>query len=139
MTQPQQPRRAAVLAAAINSWATTTHDTTDPAARLELRQAPDWAYAGKTTLTTGQVTRILHLLRDDLIPARPNTPTQAAAAVDQILAEWRAEGRTVIRPADLLQQLPRIAQTTTWLAQHLVTLADDGYITETRRPGIYRL
>ncbi|HEY5835006.1 hypothetical protein [Streptomyces sp.] len=139
MTQPRQPRRAAVLAAALNSWATTTRDGTDPVARLELRQGPDWTYAGKTPLTDTQVTRILHMLRDDLIPAQPNTPTQAAAAVDQILAEWRAEGRTRIRPADLIEQLPRIAQTRAWLATHLVHLVDDGYLHETRRPGTYRL
>lgn len=139
MTQPRQPRRAAVLAAALSSWATTTHDGTEPVARLELRQAPAWDYVGRTPLTGQQVTRILHLLRDDLIPAQPHTPTQAAAAVDQILAEWRAEGRTLIRPADLLEQLPRIAQTTAWLAGHLVRLVDDGYLRETRRPGTYRL
>lgn len=139
MTQPRQPRRAAVLAAALNSWATTTRDHTPTAARIELRQAPDWAYIGKTPLTEGQVARILHLLRDDLIPTRPNTTTQAAAAVDQILAEWRAAGRTLIRPADLVDQLPRIAQSTAWLAGHLVRLVDDGYLRETRRPGTYRI
>jgi len=140
MTQPPPPRRpAAVLAAAVNSWATTTRDHTDPVARLELRQAPNWDYIGKTPLTSTQVTRILHLLRADLIPTRPNTPTQAAAAVDQIIAEWRAAGRTLIRPADLVEQLPRIAQTRAWLAGHLVHLVDSGYLTETRRPGTYRL
>lgn len=139
MTQPRQPRRAAVLAAALNSWATTTRDGAEPAARLELRQAPDWTYTGKTPLTDTQVVRLLHLLREDLTPIQPNTPTQAAAAVDQILAEWRAAGRTLIRPADLVEQLPRIARSRTWLADHLVHLAESGYLTYGRRPGTYHL
>lgn len=139
MTQPRQPRRAAVLAAALNSWATTTRDDAEPAARLELRQAPDWAYAGRVSLTALQADRILCLLREDLVPPHRNTPVQAAQAVEQLLAEWRSGGRTLIRPADLIEQLPRIAQTRSWLAAHLVTLVDDGYLTETRRAGTYRL
>lgn len=140
MTQPRSPRPAAVLTAALNSWATATRDPdTEPVARIELRQAPDWAHVGKVGLTAGQADRLLYLLREDLIPPRRNTPTQAAAAVDQILAEWRAEGRTRITPADLVDQVPRIAQSRAWLADHLVHLVDAGYLTETRRPGTYRL
>lgn len=139
MTRPRQPRTAAVLAAALHSWATTTQDATEPAARIELRQAPTWAYIGKTTLTDPQVTRLLDLLRDDLTPTTPNTPLQAAAALDQILAEYRAAGRTRIRPDDLTAELPRIGQSKQWLAAHLTELADNGYITETRRPATYRI
>lgn len=140
MPQPRQGRPAAVLAAALNSWATATRDhDTEPVARIELRQAPDWAYTGRTSLTGVQVDRLLYLLREDLVPPRRNTPVQAAQAVDQILAEWRAEGRTLIRPADLVAQLPRIAQTRAWVAQHLTQLVDAGYLAETRRPGTYRL
>lgn len=140
MPQQRHGRPAAVLAAALNSWATATRDhDTGPAARLELRQAPDWSYAGKIQLTAMQSDRLLYLLRADLIPPRRNTPVQAAQAVEQLLAEWRAEGRTHIHPTDLVAQLPRIAQTRAWLAEHLVQLVDDGYLTETRRPGTYRL
>lgn len=133
------PRSAAVLAAALSSWATATRDHTPPTARLELRQAPEWKYTGKVPLTEGQIGRLLALLREDLTPPRANTAEQAAAAVDQILAEWRAEGRTTIRPADLVAQLPRIAQTRAWLAGHLGELVDAGYLRETRRPGVYRM
>ncbi|MBM9509961.1 hypothetical protein [Actinacidiphila acididurans] len=135
-----QPRNAAVLTAALRSWATTTRDPDGhDVARVEFRQAPDWAPVGKTPLTGQQVDRLLTILRADLIPPRRNTPTQAAAAVDQIIAEWRAEGRTRIRPTDLIGQLPRIGQTRAWLAQHLTHLVDSGYLHETRRPGTYRL
>lgn len=141
MTRPRRPRTAAVLAAALNSWATATRDDTDPdpALHLQLRQAPDWEHVGKVPLSTTQADRLLYLLREDLVPPRRHTPVQAAQAVDQLLAEWKAEGRTVVRPHDLVEQLPRIAQTRAWLAQHLVDLVDTGYLAETRRPGTYRL
>lgn len=141
MPEPRPPRNAAVLAAALNSWATATRDqaSSEPATRLELRQAPDWSYTGKIPLTAQQTDRLLYLLREDLVPPRRNTPVQAAQAVEQLLAEWRAEGRRLIRPADLVAQLPRIAQSRAWLADHLVDLVDTGYLTETRRPGTYRL
>lgn len=137
---PKRPsRRAVVLGAALNSWTKTTHDPGEHVARLVIRQAPDWEHVGTANLTDPQLARLLDILRTDLIPARPNTPLQAAAAVDQILAEWHAAGRSVIRPADLVDQLPRIGQSRTWLAGHLVTLTDQGYLRETRRPGVYRL
>lgn len=139
MPQPHQPRNAAVLTAALRSWATANPDPADPTIRIEFRGAPTWAPTGKTNLTPGQADRLLYLLREDLAPPRRNTPTQAAVAVDQLLAEWRAEGRTRIRPTDLIAQLPRIAQSRAWLAEHLVHLTDAGYLTETRRPGVYRL
>lgn len=139
MPQPRTHRRAAVLAAALGSWTKTTTDHTPAAARIEIRQAPDWEYIAKHTLSEGQVTRILGVLREDLIPPAPNTPMQAAAAVDQLLAEWRAEGRTRITTDDLIRAMPRIARSRTWLAEHLTALTDDGYLIETRRPGTYRI
>lgn len=139
MMPPRPPRNAAVLTAAFRSWSTATHDQGDETVRIEFRQAPDWAPTGKTTITATQADRLLYLLREDLIPPRRNTPVQAAVAVDQILAEWQAEGRTRITPADLISQLPRIAQTRDWLAEHLVHLTDAGYLRETRRPGTYRI
>ena len=142
MTDRRPPRRAAVLAAALDSWAKTTRDDTEPAARLELRQAPAWGYVGKTTITGTHVDQLLGLLRADLTPspAEPaKTPVQAAAAVDQILAEYRAAGRTTVRPEDLITELPRIGRSKQWLAAHLVELADDGYLHATWRPGVYRI
>lgn len=139
MTRPRKGRRAAVLAAALHSWATATTDQTEPVARLVIREAPDWEHIGTTSLTGHQVTRILGVLRDDLIPDRPATPIQVAATLDQLIAEWRAEGRTVIRPADLTAALPRLACTVAELAEQVVRLVDGRYLRETRRPGTYRL
>lgn len=139
MTRPRKGRRAAVLAAALHSWTTTTRDQSELTSRLIVRQGPDWQEAGISNLTDHQVGRLITLLRDDLIPDQPATPVQAGATIDQILAEWRAEGRHIIRPEDLVSVLPRIGRSRSWLAAHLVKLADSGYIRETRRPGTYRL
>jgi hypothetical protein len=132
-------RRAAVLAAALHHWSTATRDAEPTAGRLVVREAPDWQHLGTQDLTRGQITRLLGLLRDDLAIPTPTTPVQAGAAVDQILAEWRAERRRTIRPADWIAVLPRIGRDHAWLAAHLVHLADAGYLRETRRPGTYRL
>ncbi|WP_411574140.1 hypothetical protein [Streptomyces fradiae] len=135
-------RDAAVLAAALSSWSTSTAPHKPPTAgtaRLEIRQGPEWSHTGRLTLDHDQVVRLLALLRADLVPPAPLTPAAAAAAVDRLLTEWRAEGRRTIRPADLVAALPRIGQSRTWLAAHLVRLVDTGYLRETRRPGVYQL
>jgi len=138
---PRRPRRAAVLAAALHSWTVTTRgEPTDPhTARLVIRQAPDWDHVGSDDLTEQQIDRLLQLLREDLIHPGPATAVQAAATVDQILAEWRAEGRRAIRPGDWLPLLPRIGRSRQWLAGHLVHLADAKYLRETRKAGTYRI
>lgn len=135
-------RDAAVLTAALTTWSTSTAPGKPPTAgtaRLELRQGPDWSHTGRLTLDHDQVYRLLALLRADLVPPGPLTPEAAAAAVEQLLTEWRAEGRRTVHPADLVTALPRIGQSRTWLAAHLVRLADAGHLRETRRPGVYRL
>lgn len=139
MNRPRTGRLAAVLAAALHSWATATTDPSTPVARLVIRKAPVWEHIGTTPLTDRQVTRILGILRDDLVPDQPATPIQVAATLDQFLAEWRAEGKKVIRPADLIAALPRLACTTAELAAQILRLVDSRYIRETRRPGTYRL
>lgn len=137
MTRPR--RRAAVLAAALHSWATTTADPAERTARLITRAGPDWQETGITNLTDLQVARLLTLLREDLIPDQPATPMQVTATLDQLLAEWRAEGRTRIGPADFHEALPRLGCTTEALAVQIVRLVDQRYLRETRRPGTYRL
>jgi len=139
MTRPRKGRRAAVLAAALQSWATTTSDQNERTARLIVRQGPDWQEAGIINFTDTQAGRLITLLRDDLIPDQPATPIQVAATLDQLLAEWRAEGRTVIRPADLTAALPRLGCTAAELAGQIVRLVDERYLRETRRPGTFRL
>lgn len=139
MTRPRRPRRAAVLAAALHSWATTTTDKAELTSRLVVREGPTWQEAGITNLTDQQVGRLLDLLRQDLIPDRPVTPVQVSATLDQLIAEWRAEGLATIRPEHLTAALPRLGCTKLDLAQQIVRLVDSGYLRETRRPGTYRL
>ncbi len=139
MTFHRKPRRAAVLAAALRSWVATTTDDTGMVAQLVVREAPNWAHLSSEALTDRQITRLLAVLREDLVPDLPTTPVQASATFDQILAEWKAEGRTRIRPEDLNAALPRIGRSRVWLAQHLIHLVDAGYLRETRRAGTYRI
>ncbi|OKI16612.1 hypothetical protein [Streptomyces sp. CB03911] len=141
MTRNRRPPRAAVLAAALHSWTTTTAagDQGEPATRLAVRQGPTWEHIATASLTDVQVTRLLAALRADLVPDQPATPMQVAATLDQLLAEWRAEGRRIVRPSDLVEALPRLGCTTAELAAQLVRLVDDRYLHETRHPGTYRL
>lgn len=133
-------RRAAVLATALRYWSAATPSSTEPpSGRIVVREAPDWQQIGSQDLTRQQMSRLIGLLHDDLVPAGRATTVQAQAAVDQVLAEWRAEGCRLARPADWVAVLPRIGRDRTWLADHLVHLADAGYLHETRRPGTYRL
>jgi hypothetical protein len=134
-----RPPRAAVLAAALHSWTTATAGPEEPATRLTVRQGPTWEHIGASNLTDSQVTRLLAALRADLIPDRPATPMQVAATLDQLLAEWRAEGRRIVRPEDFVEALPRLGCTSAELAVQIVRLVDDCYLYETRRPGTYRL
>ena len=139
MTRPRSPRRAAVLAAALHSWTVATADTTPVGTQVVLREGPDWQWLATNPLTDSQVDRVIGFLRADLAVPGPTTAVQAGAAVDQILAEWRAEGRKTVRPADFVEALPRIGRSRSWLAHHLVHLVDSKYLPETRRPGVYRL
>lgn len=139
MDRSNRYRKAAVLAAALHSWTTTTFDNAPQTARLVVRQGPSWEHIATSGLTDQQVGRILNLLRHDLIPDQPASPLQAEAAVDQLIAEWRAERRRTVGPDDFNAALPRIGRSREWLARHLVHLADRGYLRETRRPGTYRL
>lgn len=136
-----RPPRAAVLVAALHSWTTATAaaDQGEPATRLAVRQGPTWEHIGASNLTDSQVTRLLAALRADLIPDWPATPMQVAATLDQLLAEWRAEGRRIVRPEDLVEALPRLGCTSAELAVQIVRLVDDRYLQETRHPGTYRL
>lgn len=139
MTRPRKGRRAAVLAAALHSWAITTTDRTAPNTQLVVRQGPTWEHIASTGLTDGQVDRIITVLRGDLVPDQPATPLQVTATLDQLIAEWRAEEKTVIRPADLHAALPRLGCTAAELAEQIVRLVDTRYLRETRHPGTYRL
>lgn len=137
---PRSSRRGAVLAVALRGWATVTAEASaEPSTRLVIREAPSWSEVGIQQLTDRQADRLLSLLRADLMPTAPRTSVQAAAAVDQILAEWRAEGRRSITVADWVAVLSRIGRDRQWLAAHLTHLADAGYLYETRQLGVYRL
>lgn len=141
MNTLQDGREARVLAAALRHW-TNTNPTPDPtAARLQIRQPPNWDFVSTTNLTQPQTRRILALLRDDLTAhtPHPTTPEQAAEAIQALLTEHRAAGHTTIHARDLTEAATRIGRPRTWIAAHLGELIDSQQIQETWRPSVYRI
>lgn len=134
-------RHARILAGALRNWAAIDADNGPTAARIQIRQPPDWGYAATINITELQTSRILNLLRHDLTTHTPGlaSPERAAAVIDDLLTERRAAGHTTIHVRDLVQAAPRIGRPTAWIAAHLNELADQGQITETWRPSVFRI
>lgn len=140
-TATSDGRQARVLTAALRNWAALDTDTSPTAARIQIRQPPNWEYAGTIDITDDQTERLLGLLRDDVTAHTPRvaTPEQAAATIQALLTERRAAGHTTIHARDLADAAPRIGRPTEWIAAHLVDLADAGQIQETWRPSVFRI
>lgn len=140
-TASPEGREARVLTAALRHWAALDTDPAPTAVRLQIRQPPNWEYAGTINITHAQADRILGLIRDDVTAHTPRTatPEHAAAAIQALLAEHRAAGHTTIHAHDLVQAATRIGRSRTWIAEHLNDLADSGQIAETWRPHTFRI
>lgn len=134
-------RQARVLAGALRNWAAIDPDTTPIAARIQIRQPPEWGYVATINLTDQQTHRILGLLRDDLTHNTPHlaSPDRAAAVIDALITELRTAGHTTLHVRDLVAAAPRIGRPAAWIAAHLGDLADQGQIEETWRPHVFRI
>ena len=134
-------RHARILAGALRNWAALNDDDTPAptAARIQIRQPPDWGYVATINITREQTDRILQLLRDDLTDPTPHptSPDRAAAVINHLITERRTAGHTTLHVRDLNQA--RIGRPTAWIAAHLGHLADTGQIAETWRPGLFRI
>ncbi|GGX40497.1 hypothetical protein [Streptomyces noursei] len=133
--------KARVLAAALRNWATVDADMDPTVARLEVRQPPTWAYAATVNISDRQYKRVLAFLRDDLIENRPgySTPERAADVVEALLQELLAAGRICVTTADLVEAVPRIGRSRTWIAAHITELIDSGRLRETRRTDTFNI
>ncbi|MEU6057980.1 hypothetical protein [Streptomyces sp. NPDC047097] len=140
-TKPGEGKQARILAAALRTWATTTHDNTPTAVRIDIRQPPAWRHVATNNLTQHQQARLLAFLHDDLANYRPGqrTPEHAATVIRGLLAELTAAGHTHLTTADLTTASPRIGRSRAWIAAHIADLIDTGRLVETRRPGIFRI
>lgn len=134
-------RQARVLAGALRNWAAIDTDHTPTAARIQIRQPPEWGYVATINITERQTRRILDLLRDDLTAHTPGlaTPERAATVIQALLTERRTAGHTTIHVRDLIEAAPRIGRPNAWIAEHLNQLADQGQIEETWRPNVFRI
>lgn len=134
-------RQARVLAGALRNWAALDTDHGPTAARIQIRQPPNWEYVGTVNVTHDQVDRILGLFRDDVTAHTPHlaSPERAAAVINHLITERRAAGHTTIHVRDLTEAAPRIGRPNAWIAAHLNDLADKGQIQETWRPSVFRI
>lgn len=134
-------RQARILAGALRNWAGIDPDTTPTAARIQIRQPPEWGYVATINITNQQTHRILDLLRDDLAANTPHlaSPERAAAVINDLITEHRTAGHTTLHVRDLVHAAPRIGRPAAWIAAHLGDLADTGQIEETWRPGVFRI
>jgi hypothetical protein len=134
-------RQARILAGALRNWAAIDNNPGPTAARIQIRQPPEWDYVATINITDQQTHRILDLLRDDLTANTPHlaSPQRAAAVIADLLAERRTAGHTTIHVRDLVEAAPRIGRPAAWIAAHLNDLADRGQIEETWRPSVFRI
>jgi hypothetical protein len=134
-------RQARVLAGALRNWAAIDTDNGTTAARIQIRQPPEWGFVGTINITDQQTHRILELLREDLTNNTPHlaSPERAAAVIHALITERRTAGHTTIHVRDLIAAAARIGRSNAWIAAHLGDLADQGEIEETWRPSVFRI
>ncbi|GHB15998.1 hypothetical protein GCM10010330_81310 [Streptomyces tendae] len=134
-------RQARVLAGALRNWAAIDTDETPVAARIQIRQPPEWGFVSTINITDQQTHRLLDLLRDDLAANTPHLASheRGAAVIDDLITQRRTEGHTTLHVRDLVHAAPRIGRPASWIAAHLGDLADAGLIEETWRPGLFRI
>ncbi|MEU9110023.1 sporulation protein SsgA [Streptomyces xanthophaeus] len=80
-----------------------------------------------------------------LIPedTRPDLgPEDAREAMEVLLDEWHAQGRTTVTPADLLAYSEAIGRKTTWIKNQIRDMRAEGRLVEdlnAKKPGTYKI
>ncbi|MFG2144259.1 plasmid transfer protein TraB [Streptomyces sp. NPDC048696] len=75
-------------------------------------------------------------------PAQPKiqlSPAQARRAMDELLDEFEAEGRTVVRPADFMAHCDRHGRSRSWVSGQVAAFVMAGRLEETDETGSYRI
>ncbi|MFD8034684.1 plasmid transfer protein TraB [Streptomyces sp. NPDC059717] len=75
-------------------------------------------------------------------PAAPKvqlTPKQARQAMEDLLNEFEAEGRTVVRPADFMEHCDRHGRSRAWVSGQVAQFVITGRLAETEETGVYHI
>ncbi|MFE9405288.1 plasmid transfer protein TraB [Streptomyces sp. NPDC006530] len=75
-------------------------------------------------------------------PAAPKiqlSPTQARRAMEELLDEFEAEGRTIVRPADFMEHCDRHGRSRSWVSGQVAAFVIAGRLAETTETGEYRI
>lgn len=75
-------------------------------------------------------------------PAKPKvdlTPAQARQAMEDMLNEFEAEGRTIVRPSDFMEHCDRHGRSRPWVSSQVANFVMVGRLAETNETGVYRI
>lgn len=72
-------------------------------------------------------------------PRRKLSPKQARAAMEELLAEFEAEGREVIGPKDFMEHCDRHRRSRGWVSGQVAAMVEEGRLAETAETGRYRI
>ncbi|MDG4533431.1 hypothetical protein [Streptomyces sp. AV19] len=72
-------------------------------------------------------------------PRERISPAQARQAMEEILDEFEAEGRTVVCPADFMEHCDRYGRSRSWVSGQVAAFIVAGRLAETRETGEYRI
>ncbi|MBT2367150.1 sporulation protein SsgA [Streptomyces sp. ISL-10] len=67
------------------------------------------------------------------------TPAQARQAMEQMLDEFEAEGRTIVRPSDFMEHCDRHGRSRPWVSSQVANFVMTGRLAETSETGVYRI
>ncbi|MCI3276258.1 plasmid transfer protein TraB [Streptomyces cylindrosporus] len=75
-------------------------------------------------------------------PAQPKiqlTPKQARQAMEDLLDEFEAEGRTILSPHDFMEHCDRHGRSRSWVSGQVAQFVMAGRLAETDETGVYRI
>ncbi|AWI30414.1 plasmid transfer protein TraB [Streptomyces tirandamycinicus] len=67
------------------------------------------------------------------------TPAQARQAMAEMLDEFEAEGRTIVRPSDFMEHCDRHGRSRPWVSSQVANFVMAGRLAETNETGVYRI
>ncbi|MCC3777794.1 hypothetical protein K6I33_002608, partial [Streptomyces sp. UNOB3_S3] len=86
------------------------------------------------------VTEVVQLAeRPSEKPRERISPSEARRVMEEILDEFEAEGRTIVRPNDFMRHCDRHGRSRSWVSGQVAAFIMAGRLTETGETGEYRI